>query len=859
MKLYQAGYFRLGRQGSDAGWSIVAPSAGMSQIAKEGFKGIGASLVTLKQKMNVPVKVMGFFRHDRFFYWMHVNYAASGEDHRGVAYVHGYCFNQKDYYAMCSRPEMLFGAQPDTFDQEYRPEITAYPVRESVSFRKMDDQRLMEKYGFSKEEYRELILGAICALEGYGDPMCLKCNVPGEQYLQIYQEIMYLIMKGLPYHLRHKLLSFSFRGMQSTLYFSDTVLGNNYVDLDERVFQCDYSRLKKYDFIDLYSSFVLRENREREIVLEEMRQFNQAVFVDPLEDAGCVQVEAGYQAKEATRFVGIASEKAVGLLQDFLHLRVNKEEETAEYLAELLKVINQNEVKCEDLTLLSELERMCNELRNDRLSDQYALFCARRILEKNGTEGIRLLEEMRADASQKSRYQSICAHLEERGWKYCVEYQMEEILSRKDNVLEEVYHLLKNQREILSSEEYGQILQTLYKAIQKEMQNADGFDKLYEITERMKRILKLRPEKYVVQQKEDERKLFCMVWNAFDVKWFDVNCMDEYRECGVEEAAWEDERNSCPHATQVWKLMSIFEAGREQITAKQVYPVLMSDEVIADAGIKYSIRMKLEKYCCYGREITSEGLDLLLLLSYHPKKEQFELIRWLHNVDLCMGKDTFKTLTFQEFIEESWLLEDDELKKKFIRDLKEVLRTRNKEIKRNKKITDKEIKEKKKVLKEISQCLKGKGKKGKEDWEEKRPEWECVCKEDRGRFLYSLHKAVVGSFVLLSLGIGDVCIWRYGSEDRMLPILFAVGILAVLGLLIVLRVKEDGGVKNMCVSMGIDSVRHLLLYLGIPLSLIVVVVAAFLIGGFLTGVVSIIIFLVLAATEVIAYGVFAKE
>ena len=43
MNLYQAGYFRLGKQGVNAGWSIVSPSSGMSPVAMEGFKGIAGS------------------------------------------------------------------------------------------------------------------------------------------------------------------------------------------------------------------------------------------------------------------------------------------------------------------------------------------------------------------------------------------------------------------------------------------------------------------------------------------------------------------------------------------------------------------------------------------------------------------------------------------------------------------------------------------------------------------------------------------------------------------------------------------------------------------------------------------------
>ncbi len=42
MNLYQAGYYRLGGRGSGAGWKLVAPSAGMSEIAKAGFRGTGS-------------------------------------------------------------------------------------------------------------------------------------------------------------------------------------------------------------------------------------------------------------------------------------------------------------------------------------------------------------------------------------------------------------------------------------------------------------------------------------------------------------------------------------------------------------------------------------------------------------------------------------------------------------------------------------------------------------------------------------------------------------------------------------------------------------------------------------------------
>ena len=66
MNLYQAGYYRLGGRGSGAGWKLVAPSAGMSEIAKAGFRGIAAKLVDVGQRDGQP-EALGIFGHDRFF------------------------------------------------------------------------------------------------------------------------------------------------------------------------------------------------------------------------------------------------------------------------------------------------------------------------------------------------------------------------------------------------------------------------------------------------------------------------------------------------------------------------------------------------------------------------------------------------------------------------------------------------------------------------------------------------------------------------------------------------------------------------------------------------------------------------
>ena len=63
MNLYQAGYFRKGKQGSNAGWGLVSSSSGMSQFAQDGFEGIAANLVELKKTAGIPVVNTGIFFH----------------------------------------------------------------------------------------------------------------------------------------------------------------------------------------------------------------------------------------------------------------------------------------------------------------------------------------------------------------------------------------------------------------------------------------------------------------------------------------------------------------------------------------------------------------------------------------------------------------------------------------------------------------------------------------------------------------------------------------------------------------------------------------------------------------------------
>ena len=269
----------------------------MSNFAIDGFKGIAASLINLQETINMPAETAGLFQYDKFIYFIHVNYAAHGEDGRGVAYVHTYCFSTKDYYELCLHPEMLFGIKPGTFDMEYMPGIKAYPIEHSLQYERIDYNKLIDKYHISNAQYKNLVLGAICAIEGYSSPMCIKCSTSLDNYWEIYKDIMYLVMAGLPYHLRQKALSFSYKGMHTTIYFSDITEGNNYFDLDSGEAFCDYSMLQKYYFIRIYNTPVYYNNENRDRAFQNIANFINASYKNPLKNADCEMIEAGFQAK----------------------------------------------------------------------------------------------------------------------------------------------------------------------------------------------------------------------------------------------------------------------------------------------------------------------------------------------------------------------------------------------------------------------------------------------------------------------------------------------------------------------------------------------------------------------------------
>lgn len=835
MKLYQAGYFRLGGRGSGSGWKLVAPSPGMSEIAKAGFRGIAAKLVDARQTVQMPSEALGIFGHDRFIYFMHVNYAAAGEDSRGVAYVHGYCFNQAEYYELAIHPETLFGAMPEVFDMEYRPELSAYPVVQSLACRSMNERRLLDQYHISREQYKAMILGAICALEGYSGPLCIKAAKPPEQYVQMYRDVMYLIMKGLPYHLRQKLLSFSYYGVQTMVYVSQTLTGDAYIDLDTGETRCELSRLSRYQFTRLYNMELFYNSKEtREQIFANIAEFVGEAFADPFKDAGCALIEAGFQKKLKKNDGGIEPEAVTALLAEFFRFALVYGTQTAGYLAALLESINQNEIRIRDAKLLAEIEasyyKCMEQLQTDtQLQEQMALFYAHRILEQKKEQGFAFLLKLKKEHAQ-DLYPSVCRDLEQMDARFFADYFWNQFLPGELTTLKKAELFLNKNGKELAAQEQRSLQKLLKVLIDREMEQGDSFEELCMTAEMIERMRWKAP--YLDRDEQLLDYTYFMLWNRFDMDWFEVENVKTYKQYKVRELAQGFGRKECPNARKVSRLISLLEEVSSCRDVHRMWELLagQSQNKPIDSRLMKKVQRGLRKELLEDTKGASSWiLDVSLLLFYDMEKEQFDLVKWVSWWSRHRKTEEFRSL-LAEYVKESELLAETGHRDRVVRSLEETLRS-----KRQTPYARLE-EEQKKLLQTFYSALTTGTEQGKKQL-----------------FWYTLHREVLGFFALLALGMSEICLWRYGSGDtRYAGILAAVIGVCLLTALVVKAVTardraESFGVMAKCMYAGL---------LGLMAA---AAGASYFLNGFLIKTGCMMLFLLLAAVLVMLNGLVTKK
>lgn len=788
MNLYQAGYTRRGKQGEGAGWSIVFPSEDMSQAAKEGFSGFAGNLAELMNGNTMPKEAFGVFRYDRFVYFMNINYEASGKeaaDARGVSFTHGYCFNLADYYALCEKPEQLLGVVDGTFRKEYDPSVKALPVAHKLDYTPMDYRKLMDKYGLDAESYRHLLIGATCALEGFANALCVKAERPLEEYRQVCREIMYLIMRGLPCHLRTKLTFFSYKGGKTGIYFSDRAEGNNYFDLDTKMHACDKSKLERYQFTQVYS---LEDDRLRQRLLGAMAGFIDQAFDIQLKDIDCDQVEHAFQAQKKNELgKAIDDDLTISLLTSFMGYPLKEGGAVEEYLAVLLESISENDLQVKDSRILNRVVNRAQSSANPALHKSYLIFYARQILAKDDREGHNLLWKQYKE--DKGQYAILIEAIERMDEGYYRNYFERAFLPSRLRSLQQVTSYLEESgAEAVSTRTFANLLR---KVTTEEMEAARGFEGQLKVRGEVGRIASLMEQ--VSREAGRQYLLFAddLLWRGFEIAQFSLQDAERYRKCSLDELSRNGFNGTeCEKARIVRDLLGI--ALDDALTTDRIYDIFFTDKTFDDITIK----KVLQGILCKGQMAqcgfrSRDEVELSILCCYDLENDRMETAKWIRKVIKAGQEKLFKQEMLPKVVQGSRILSEGRLKKYVTKSLEKELEGKAWKVGEE---GDKRVKH---AMELLLACLRGEDPGSGEAMQAKQ------------NFRFCLHKVAVGSLAAVAIGFFVWCLLKYckwGSAPGIVA-----GSVAVVGTVTVLAVKIHmaGGIGDYFDSLGIQEPREL--------------------------------------------------
>lgn len=787
MNIYQAGYTRRGRQGQGAGWSIVAPSVDMSQIARDGFSGIAGNLAELANSRDMQREAYGVFQYDRYMYYLHINYDTSGEeiaDSRGVSFTHGYICNLSDYYKLCQEPENFTGLLPETFQTAYDPNVDAFPGVQELPHTGMNHGEIMAKYGFTMESYRQLILGTLCAIEGLGSALCIKVSCSQEEYLNVCREIMYLIFCGLPFQLRTKVTFFSGRGGKTVVFFSDRQEGDNYFDLDAMAGKCDSGVLEKYEFTKMFG---ITEEDTRQSILRTMAEFTERVFEVPLKEMNCELIRHGFQFCLYRRAgQSIHKEQAAELLASFMGYPLKDCEETDIYLTVLLESMNANNLVVEDRRLLKKITDRAKQSQSETLQAAYRNFYARQIVSGSRQEGFQeLLSQYKKDSAQ---FELLSGYIRDRDRDFYDEFNREVYLPHRLSSLRKILTFLEQEQ----PEPLELFLQLTEKTLAKEMQEAGDYARLKDVHGLALRVagrLKRANAEYAGHLKKKANYLF---WENFRLEQFRVEQIKEYENYGLREivtcgAGGKRSEN----AEDVFVLQKIVKRLYQGADGELIYDIFFTDRFTSSMEVRKTAqklaRKELTRLC---DPETAEGVDYSLACYFNLETGCFDALGWIRKLLELSDEGLFDVDTVSRSVRRSAILADGILRRQCMQAFAEELK--NKAWKQGLE-TDREVK---RGLVRYSEYLGG-------GVEKNSPS----TKDDPA---FSVHRMLTGYLPLFALALYLWGMHRYiGLSLIQSGVMAGIAVIAVLGC-IALKIAVNGGWRDYLECIGADMLTMLM-------------------------------------------------
>lgn len=790
MNLYQAGYTRKGRQGEGAGWSIVAPSEEMSRIAMEGFRGISGNLVELVNRFPMPKSAVGLFCYDRFWFYLHINYAVSkteAKDARGVSFVHGYSFSTEENDILCQNPEMLCGITDQTFQKNYDASIKAYPVVHELPYRTMNETQLKKKYKLSTEEYRRLLTGVTCALEEDVDSLCIKISCPLEEYCQVCLEVMYLILRGLPYHFRAKVTFFSYKGGKTTLYFSDKIEGDHYFDLDTMAYACNKSLPKKYEFPQIYA---WEDEKQRQFILRQMADFIDQTLDLPRKEVHCEQIEHAFQASRKDLMNQVTNcQKNLDLLCSYTKLQWKQVDTTENYLAKLLELLNQSGQLVEDIGVFHWILSCIQQSNSKNLQEVGLTFYIRQILAQEEQKGYETLLKLYRE--NKKHYRILSDRIHKKNPTYYAQYYEKAFLPEVFHSLNSVAIYLEEYKNQLEKEKtWDRLLQRI---TEQEMKATKSFAEQRNVQKKANRIAEQLAFEYA-----QKYRLFTdyLLWEQFDLTWFCLEEIDVYKKCSLDRLALsKSEDKACKTAQMVKTWIRVYEQIRLEEETETAYRFFFTDEITADIAAKKMLQSVIRKEGLKRLHLKQQNwFDLSWICYYKLEKKEFDAVGWAKRIESFEQSELLQPSQIPGLVEHSYLLKNKKLKRQFADAVIEAVEQKTW---RKRQHTSQAAK---RGLQQYYRYLKrGSTISNKE-------------LEIQKNFLFSLHKIAVGYLPLLSLLFFFICLYQYSEIPKEVIFGMGIGFLVIFTIVEGAKIVKSGGIGEYLNQMGITMLSSFLIY-----------------------------------------------
>lgn len=530
-KIYQLYYTRLGKQGSGAGWQVAAVSEGTPQLVQNAFAKLASNLVTAGSAGHVPGMALDLRILENYAFFSHVNYHSVNEgsqtDHRGVSFVHGFAVRLEEYRELIRRPESIIGLDLDQAVTNYSGE-KELPVLESLPFAERPQEELLAAWHMNQDRF-DCLMGCVYgALGSVGGSLTIcSSRFQGEECRGVFQDVLCMVLRSLPYLLRLKVSAFSGQRSGTLLCFSDKAPDQgNWFSLDTGRYSGQ--PLPEYEFIRQLNYLELtEENRTR--LYDALEQFTDITYGGNYEAVKLNHMELAYRAVTCRT----TEEELDEHMKEAAGLRAARYDRLDEYYAHLTEMYVRNGREFPGPEVFRKLQKRYVETACAALKTAFADYYAEKVClpgDRAAYDMLYRLEEVRPED-----YRYLMEKLETVRPQFLDAYYVEYYLEQKITGPEQLKAMVQGDPAGLTPEVARKLMELLVKFFRAEFAAAGSNQQRHTVCRSYRELCGSFPGSPAGQTAACLAMLRREYWEAFDEREFTYHSQKEYADMGAGE------------------------------------------------------------------------------------------------------------------------------------------------------------------------------------------------------------------------------------------------------------------------------------------------------------------------------------